>query len=397
MPFDVRRLFTLADRFLPDGTTEIEQVRRARTIVLVAGLGLVFSNGTALSYALLGSTWSAVSISLITVGLVAVPAMVRRGVAMVTVGHLMTALTAQATIVVATRSGGLSSPSVPWCFMLPLVSYLACGFRGALVWTAVSLVVFAGFFVAGAVGVAFVQDFSDEELSLLRFTGYPGVILSMVAILFMVERVRLVAVEEQARASRALERERILRDMHDGVGGHLMGLLARVRRNTLAGKELVQALEACLDDVRLIVDSLDPTERHLEVALGELRARTQRHCEAAGVQLSWRCEGTEALLLPADQTLDVLRAAQEMVSNAVRHAQARHLEVHLAVASDQWLRVSVRDDGVGFDVARPGRPGRGLTNLRGRATKLNGAFEVASTGDGTRVELGFPLTRSGVG
>lgn len=386
-------MLALADRFLPEGLVDPEVVRQKRTVVLGSALGLVFAAVTAAGYAALGSRWSAASISFITVGLGAAPFLVRRGVSTAAIGHVMTALTGQAALVVASRSGGLASPATVWLFMLPVIAYLSAGYSASLLWSGFSVLTVVGLFFADKAGVVFARDFPPESLALLRVSGYPGVFISTALILAMVEGVRVTSLAERDRANLALERERLLRDMHDGVGGHLMGLIVRARAQPLSGPELVQSLEACLDDLRLVVDSLDPEERSLEMALGELRQRALTHCEMAGIQLEWRCEAPSDLVLPGPQTLDVLRAGQEMLSNAFRHAHARHIDFTLALTGGA-LTISVRDDGVGLDSHQPKqRVGRGLQGLRARAQHLQGNFELRSAAPGTVATIRFPLER----
>lgn len=387
------RLSERADRFLPVGPLDPEAARQKRTIVLGSVLGLAFSNGTALSYWALGSFWSAVSISLITLGLLSIPFLIRRGVSTVPIGHLMAALTAQAGVVVALRSGGFDSPAIIWFCMLPIISYLASGYAGSVVWSVVALIAIVGFFVAERAGAVFAHDFGADQLSLLRVTGFPGVIVSTGLILWMVEGVRVRSLQERDRTNRAIERQRMLGDMHDGVGGHLMGLIVRVRAKQVEGDELQKALQACLDDLRLVVDSLDPDDRVLEVALGELRQRAFVQSEASGIALEWQTEGTGELMLPGDRTLDVLRACQEMLSNAMRHAKAKRIVFRLELrVSTQHLIISVRDDGVGFDPVARGRSGRGVTSLKARATKLNGSMRFEPANPGTVATLEFPAS-----
>ncbi len=385
-------LFALADRYLPPGTSDPHQVRQLRAIILGSTLGMAFSTATAMSYLLMGSPWSAFSIQLITLALLAVPFAVRRGVKASTIGQLAAGVTSQASVVVSMRSGGFASPAVTWCFMLPVIAYLAAGPVASIVWSAVSLCIFGFFFGAERLGVSFVQDFSPSDLSLLRVSGYPGLIISNVVILMMVERIRVASQRVLDEANRDIERQRILRDMHDGVGSQLMGLLVRARSGRLEGHQLVHGLETSLDDLRLVVDSLDPSERSLEIALGELRLRTQVHCEAAGVELKWVCRGTDDLVLATGVTLDVLRACQEMLANAIRHSGAKRIEFTLSLETvpNPVVSLVVRDHGVGFDPSAPPRSGRGLPSLRARATKLAGQLTVSAVAPGVEVSIRFP-------
>jgi signal transduction histidine kinase len=101
------------------------------------------------------------------------------------------------------------------------------------------------------------------------------------------ERVIVANMEEIRRNERAAmlleERSRIMRDMHDGIGGQLLGLILQARSRKLSDEKLVSGLEQSLDDLRLVVDSLEQGEGSLTGALGAFRARIEPRCEAAGV------------------------------------------------------------------------------------------------------------------
>jgi signal transduction histidine kinase len=109
--------------------------------------------------------------------------------------------------------------------------------------------------------------------------------------------------------------------------------------------------------------------------------------------MDWAVEDLPPLewLNPPD-ALQVLRIVQEVLTNVLKHAQAR--TVRIATACDgSEVKVLVEDDGVGFDPASAGR-GRGLSHLRQRAARLGGSIEIESTpGTGTRVRLNLALKR----
>lgn len=390
------RLTSLGDRFLPPGAHGTPTLQRMRATIVGSWLGLGFSVSTGSLYLWAGSRWSALSIHLITLGLLATPFAIRRGASTQLAGNIMVALTAQAAVVVTWRSGGFSSPAASWFFMLPLIAYLACGHRAAMAWGGVAVAGLGAFFALGQKEVSMGHDFSPAMLSTLRISGYAGIIFSMVALLLVFEGIRAASQEALEEARRARERERILRDLHDGVGSQLLGLIARARAGKLEGETLTRELEECFEDLRLIVNSMDPVEPSLEETLGELRLRVHRQCDSTGVALSWHCDDTSQLRLPADATLQLLRAVQEMLSNALRHAKARAVALRVCFLgpSEPFLQVSVEDDGVGFDPERLVRSGRGLASLRARAQKLSGTLQVRSSSKGTRVELQIPAPRA---
>jgi signal transduction histidine kinase len=84
---------------------------------------------------------------------------------------------------------------------------------------------------------------------------------------------------------------------------------------------------------------------------------------------------------------------QESLSNVARHAHASHVEVEI-IFEDEAVVLSIRDDGVGFDIEQPNKPGGhlGLLNMKERARLAKGAFDVETTpGHGTHIRVEIPL------
>ena len=89
----------------------------------------------------------------------------------------------------------------------------------------------------------------------------------------------------------------------------------------------------------------------------------------------------------ADHILAVVR---EALTNAAKHARATHYSVALSV--DEQILLEVVDNGVGINAERPASGGLGLTNLRSRADKLGGSFEIHDAeGGGTQLVWSIPL------
>jgi signal transduction histidine kinase len=193
------------------------------------------------------------------------------------------------------------------------------------------------------------------------------------------------------------ERQRLMRDMHDGVGSSLMGALVVVERGEVDARETAQLLRDCLDDLKLAIDSLEPVDTDLLLLLATARYRLEPRFEQAGIKLSWTVEDLPPLpKITPEHALHILRIVQEVFTNIVKHAQARH--VHLTVApKDDAVAITIVDDGVGFDLAaasasaKAGRRGRGLINLTTRAAALGAHIHWTSEPGRTRVELSIPL------
>jgi signal transduction histidine kinase len=184
------------------------------------------------------------------------------------------------------------------------------------------------------------------------------------------------------------ERQRLMQDMHDGLGSSLISALKAVEHGD--AHDVAEVLRQCLDDLKLAIDSLEPVHSDLLVLLATLRYRLGTRLEQAGLQLAWHVEEIPPLeWLEPRSALQILRILQEVLANAVRHSRARRVVVGTRLQDDVVV-VSVQDDGVGFDPAAL-RGGRGLANVRQRAGTLGAQARWTSTASGTLFELELPL------
>jgi len=198
---------------------------------------------------------------------------------------------------------------------------------------------------------------------------------------------------QEAERDKALarERQRIMADMHDGLGSSLVALLGAVQSGKAALPEVERRLHDALQELRLAVDALEPTDGDLNVILGNVRHRMRAAIENSGVRFHWQVgELPQLPTLTPKAVLAIERIVLEALTNSLRHAHARDVTVGTQV-NGSWLQIGVSDDGIGFDEATI-TPGRGLESLRQRARGLGGTVEVRSSrGTGTSVTLRLPL------
>lgn len=210
---------------------------------------------------------------------------------------------------------------------------------------------------------------------------------------------RHVAAIERERA-RFEERDRLMRDMHDGVGGHLVQALAMLQSEP-ASDRLRESIQSGLDDLRLLIDASDIHAESLSDALARFRERFERRLAALGIRLHWDFTAMPELpRLAPDRTVQVLRILQELLTNVLKHAQARQVDIECQAlkASDHdhasHLLIDLYDDGVGFDASQA-TAGRGLSGLQQRARALGGQLSIDSRpGHGCRTRLVFPVLDS---
>ncbi len=210
-------------------------------------------------------------------------------------------------------------------------------------------------------------------------------------------------------AAREEERRRLRRDLHDGLGPSLAGIVMGLdvvrsslgrgdaeRADHLVGTVAGQA-RAAVDDVRRLVDGLRPPaldDLGLVGALGALlptgprSEQGRRYGDAPGAPALDVTTDGELSALPAAVEVAAYRIAAEAVTNAVRHAGASSVRVHLTTTPTE-LTVVVRDDGVGIDP--DARRGVGLGSMRERAAELGGWCTVAPAAAGTEVVAVLPL------
>lgn len=200
--------------------------------------------------------------------------------------------------------------------------------------------------------------------------------------------------EVERQQALLLERQRIMQDMHDGLGSSLLSAMVAVEQGTMPQEQVVDVLRECVDDLRLVIDSLEPVGHDLVSLLATMRYRLGKRLQLGGLKLEWDVHDLPPLewLEPPD-ALHVLRLMQEALTNALKHARASRVRV---VTRDLGRRVEIRveDDGEGFDVGTISQ-GRGLRGLQRRAKVLGGSLRVdSSPGHGTVVTLRLPVARA---
>ena len=228
--------------------------------------------------------------------------------------------------------------------------------------------------------------FGDDDLDLLRLVGHQTT-LAMELGATRVDRERLDLLED---------RQRIARELHDGVVQDVIGVGMGLSRlgTRLTGEpaaelaELVGQLERTVQRLRHAVFDLQPHSAGLppSLALTELVAEASR---ALGFEPELLMEGALDAL-PHRVVDDLVGAAREALSNVARHAGAARTVLQVRVSEDD-LRLVVEDDGAGLP-ARLGI-GSGLRNIVERAERLGGTATVRrGTMGGTRVEWTVPIS-----
>lgn len=198
--------------------------------------------------------------------------------------------------------------------------------------------------------------------------------------------------QEQTRA-RILEAERmrLMSDLHDGIAGQLVSILARCELRNDPREEIAHSVRAALTDLRLVVASLEDSGDDLAVMLALFRERIEPQLSAMGVRLTWRMVPLPGVAgLHPSANLNIFRILQEAAINAARHSGSVTLDFE-AVPSPmpgQSVRLTLRDHGRGGAERRAGS--YGLDNMHRRAEALRANLQIVSDSTGTTAILDLP-------
>ena len=209
--------------------------------------------------------------------------------------------------------------------------------------------------------------------------------------------------EARRNEALALERTRIMSEMHDGIGSQLTLALSLVRsvdperQNGQTGEDgrVATVLRESIEDLQLIIDSLEPVENDLLTVLGTLRYRVQDRLSKSGIELQWNVVDLPPLpMLTPQSVLSILRILQEAFANCLKHSGATHIAVSTRLAgapgAGETACISIVDDGCGIEGTRVGR---GLENMRRRAEAIGGRLKITSRPGMTEVMLEIPTLR----
>jgi signal transduction histidine kinase len=202
---------------------------------------------------------------------------------------------------------------------------------------------------------------------------------------------RLFTVQEE-------ERRHLARELHDEFGQLLTAVSLRLQiAKSSSGPSAAASLDECAtlvaragERVRSLALELRPTMLESAGLDGTLRWLAELHSRQGNLAVTVTGSAQD---VPNDVAITGFRVVQEALTNALRHARAAHAEIHLVQVGGS-LRITVQDDGVGFDVAaaRKAAPGLGLVGMKERVDVLGGDLEIVSRpGAGTRISVSLPL------
>lgn len=197
--------------------------------------------------------------------------------------------------------------------------------------------------------------------------------------------------EIEQREILSQERQRLVQDMHDGLGSSLISTLRAVELGRIHEAEIAHALRSCIDDLKLSIDSMESVEADLLLLLAKLRFRLEPRLESTGIALRWEVKNVPKLdWLDSTNALHILRILQEAFANIVKHTHATEIRVATSL-DDGGIMVTITDNGGGFDLGKAlNSGGRGLAHQMRRAGAVGGKIHWNSNFMGTCLSLWLP-------
>ncbi len=203
--------------------------------------------------------------------------------------------------------------------------------------------------------------------------------------------------EERKKAELALEK--VLMDIHDGIGGITtnISMLSEVARQASSPDERARALRTIADlardgmaEVRSLMYSLDREDLNWRTFSAELRTHGIRYLKPHSIEFRMAAEiGEDAPPPTSYLCLNLFRICREAIMNVIKHARAGKVSIHLRVSRER-LVMTVQDDGQGCPPEQFNGHGRGISNMISRTREMNGTCAIRGDA-GTCVVVDIPL------
>jgi signal transduction histidine kinase len=244
------------------------------------------------------------------------------------------------------------------------------------------------------------RTFQVTSTPLADWHGRPIGRLVLLHDISALRHVQVQLVDRERALAAAQERERLARELHDGLAQDLW--LAKLKTTRLAAQpDLDAEARALADEITAAVDAGMTEARQAVAAMrqspggnGRLRELLTRSLEdfedRFGLPVEFECDA-ELPALSARAEAETLRIMQEALTNVRRHADATVVRARAAAAEDGRLVLEVRDNGRGFDANAVGSAAYGLAGMRERAAVIGGEILIESSPQrGTVVRLSVP-------
>lgn len=206
------------------------------------------------------------------------------------------------------------------------------------------------------------------------------------------DKTRKIAIDLERSKAVVDERARIMKDMHDGIGGQLIASLALIEneKDSVIKASVTEILEQCVDDLRLIINSLNVNANVLSALLADFKYRMSKRLEDIGITLLWEVQSSaDTLYLQPQQSLNILRILQEAFTNVIKHANATQINFS-TLQQGQHLIIKIEDNGYFNQTSDD--IGEGIKNMISRASQLGILIDISqSENKSCCIVLSMPL------
>lgn len=179
------------------------------------------------------------------------------------------------------------------------------------------------------------------------------------------------------------ERQRMMTEFHDGIGGYLVNAINLLRNREQKENDAVlfSTLSNALNDLRYIISNLAHEDMDIGIMLGTFRERIEPILSAQSIQLVWQVSLTQTLPeLTSANRLNVLRILQEACTNIIKHAEATQVCIRTTGST-----IEIEDNGRG--ISGEFNSGIGIESMKKRAIKLGARLDVFNHDQGTCIKL----------
>jgi len=196
---------------------------------------------------------------------------------------------------------------------------------------------------------------------------------------------------EQRRVQEAVladERQRLMRDLHDGLSGHLVSIIAQSEAGSGVARQIEGTARLALDDLRLVINALDLEDDDLRLALSGLRERVEPQLTRLQIGLDWSmADLPEVRGVKPGNSLAILRILQEALTNAIKYRAGGRISFAAGPFGPDRMSLSVTNRS--GQAQAPGR-GHGLRNMQSRAAELGGEIRFSNESGLARLQLIVP-------
>ena len=209
----------------------------------------------------------------------------------------------------------------------------------------------------------------------------------------------MLAQQGKFKEGQQLEQKRISEELHDGILGQMLGIRLILgglnEKDDEASMEqradFIEKLREVEEEIRSISHELsDASYQKIHNFIVSLEELINNIGKSSGISCSFIYNpDVDWDSLQGDVKINIYRIVQESMQNSVKHAQCKNMAIDFGIY-DNVLRLSISDDGVGFDVGK-GKRGIGLRNVASRVKKIKGVLKIESKkGEGTTLTVDIP-------